>query len=175
MPDKPSYLGLLNAISLAEGEAECYLNEWACVTPYDDVRQVLTTVALREGEHSKAFAKRMCELGFAVQPRERDTESKLAIARSRDLTDREKFEKLQVGQEDQVNGPDIFSRMFEDKSIDIETGRLLGRYVCEERDSGRMLRACYLELCRREGATSGDVEARLSRIECLLEQVLANR
>ena len=29
MSDKPSYLGLLNAVSLAESDAHCYLSEWA--------------------------------------------------------------------------------------------------------------------------------------------------
>ena len=28
MSDKPSYLGLLNAISVGESEAHCYLNAW---------------------------------------------------------------------------------------------------------------------------------------------------
>ena len=33
MSDKPSYLGLLNAVSNAESQAECYLTAWAEVTP----------------------------------------------------------------------------------------------------------------------------------------------
>ena len=45
MSDKPSYLGLLNAISLAETEAHEYLTAWAAVTPHDGVRQTLLTVA----------------------------------------------------------------------------------------------------------------------------------
>ena len=70
MSDKPSYLGLLNAIANGESQAECYLNVWAGTTPDDGVRQVISTVALREGEHGKAFAKRLCELGYTVLPRE---------------------------------------------------------------------------------------------------------
>jgi hypothetical protein len=42
--------------------------------------------------------------------------------------------------------PDIFDRFFTDHSIDIQTGALLGRYICEERDSGRLLRSCYEQL-----------------------------
>src|SRR5215472_33863 len=49
MSDKPSYLGLLNAVALAESSAHCYLREWAGVTDNPDVRQVLVTVAAREG------------------------------------------------------------------------------------------------------------------------------
>ena len=37
MSEKPSYLGLLNAISVAETDAGCYLDQWATVTPSDDV------------------------------------------------------------------------------------------------------------------------------------------
>src|SRR3954469_9749273 len=100
MADKPSYLGLLNAISLAEGEAECYLSAWAATTPHEGVRQVISTVALREGEHSKAFAKRINELGFSVMPKANsDVEAKMAIAGSCELSDKEKFERLGVGRE----------------------------------------------------------------------------
>ena len=42
------------------------------------------------------------------------------------------------------SGPDIFDKFFSDHSIDVQTGELLGRYIAEERDSGRRLRACYL-------------------------------
>ena len=70
MPDKPSYLGLLNAVSNAETRAHCYLSAWAEVTTDPDVRAVLVTVAAREGEHGMAFAKRINELGFELQPTE---------------------------------------------------------------------------------------------------------
>ena len=63
MSEKPSYIGLLNAIAVGETQAECYLSAWAGTTPDDAVRQVLTTIALREGEHASAFAKRINELG----------------------------------------------------------------------------------------------------------------
>ena len=83
MSDKPSYLGLLNAVSNAESQAECYLTAWAEVTPDDGVRHVISTVALREGEHGKAFAKRLCELGYTVLPREDPKfDDKMAIASS---------------------------------------------------------------------------------------------
>ena len=67
MGHKPSYLGLLNAIAVAESHAHEYLNIWADGTPSDDVRKVLLTVAAREGEHGMSFAKRMNELGYEVR------------------------------------------------------------------------------------------------------------
>ena len=70
MSDKPSYLGLLNAIALGESRAHCYLSAWIEVTPSDDVRRVLATVAAREGEHGMAFAKRLNELGYGVLERD---------------------------------------------------------------------------------------------------------
>ena len=83
MSEKPTYLGLLNAISLGESAAECYLDAWAATTQRSDVRSVISTVALREGEHGKAFAKRICELGYGVSPRNTakarsDAEAKMA-------------------------------------------------------------------------------------------------
>ncbi len=182
MSAKPSYLGLLNAIAVAEGDAEVFLNRWAEVTPSDDVRQVLHTVALREGEHAKAFEKRICELGFQLKAGPGDPK-RADLAGSTDLSDREKFEKFGLG-DDPGEGPDIFAGMFNDTSIDIQTGALLGRYIAEERDTGRMLRACYQQLQAEENGSgpaaaddSGDdlatVNDRLDRIEAAIEKLAA--
>jgi hypothetical protein len=177
MGDKPSYLGLLNAIAVAEAEAEGYLNAWADVTPYDDVRQVLRTVALREGEHGKAFAKRICELGFDVMPKQDDGAARRCeIASSTTIGDAEKFQLLNVGQPS--TGDDIFGAMFKDQTIDIQTGALLGRYIAEERDSARMLRSCCETVTARadNGANGNshdelaEIHSRLDRIEKLLEK-----
>ncbi len=51
--------------------------------------------------------------------------------------------------------------MFEDTSIDIQTGELLGRYIAEERDSGRLLRACYEQL-RAAATDETDTDAGLA-------------
>lgn len=177
MGDKPSYLGLLNAIANAEGAAECYLSAWAAVTPRDDVRQLLTTIALREGEHAKAFEKRMCELGFALQARpDPKMDEKLAVARSTELSDLDKLECLQPAEAD-PSGPDVFAGMFADKTIDIQTGALLGRYIAEERDTVRLLDACRAQLraeCANgsHGAATPSVEDRLARVERLLEELV---
>ena len=146
MSDKPSYLGLLNAIALGESRAHCYLSAWIEVTPSDDVRRVLATVAAREGEHGMAFAKRLNELGYGVLQRDDSKfEDNLAVAKS-DRTDLEKMELLGLGRLDTGDRPDIFDNFFSDHSIDIRTGELLGRYIAEERDSARLLRSCYEQL-----------------------------
>jgi hypothetical protein len=144
--DKPSYLGLLNAIALAESRAHAYLTAWMAVTPNPDVRTVLATVAAREGEHGMAFAKRINELGYSVLERaDPSQKKKMGMAKS-DRTDREKMEAIGLNELDTGDQPDIFDRFFTDHSIDIQTGALLGRYICEERDSGRLLRSCYEQL-----------------------------
>ena len=144
MSDKPSYLGLLNAIAVGESQAGRYLTEWASVTDDDDVKDVLEFVALREAEHGLAFQKRIVELGFSLRPgSDAALDDKVAIAAS-DRTDREKFEAFDlVGA---VDGDDVFSTMFSNPDIDPVTGGLLGRYIAEERDSGRRLAACYESL-----------------------------
>jgi hypothetical protein len=148
MSEKPSYLGLLNAISVAESDAGCYLAEWAKVTPSDDVRAVIRTIALRETEHGLAFEKRIDELGFTVQPRvDPKNAERMAIAASTALSDKEKFEALGLGKAPTNGAPDVFDNFFENKDLDPVTGGLLGRYVAEERDSGRKFAACYAILC----------------------------
>jgi hypothetical protein len=144
MSDKPSYLGLLNAISVAETDAGCYLAEWAKVTPSDDVRAVIHTIALRETEHGMAFEKRIDELGYKVEPRvDPKNAERMAIAASTALSDKEKFEALGLGKRPTNGAPDVFDNFFENKDLDPVTGGLLGRYVAEERDSGRKFAACY--------------------------------
>ena len=99
----------------------------------------------------------------------------MAIAASSTLSDREKFEKLGLTTLVDESKPDIFSSMFNDKSIDIQTGALLGRYIAEERDSGRMFQDCYSQLCAAEtngDAGSSDLGTSLGRIEQLLEQLV---
>ena len=144
---KPSYLGLLNAIALAEGRAHQYLTCWAAKTTDPDVRKVVSTVAIREGEHSHAFTKRLCELGYGVLDRPDPAfEKKMAIANA-DCSDLEKFEAL--GYRRGAEPRDLFKGVFDDLTIDCRSGELLGRYICEERDSERMLQACYQALCQR--------------------------
>jgi hypothetical protein len=176
MATKPSYIGLLNAIAVAECQAEGYFKAWAAVTPSDEVRQVLTTVGLREGEHGKAFEKRLCELGFGVQPRDdAKAAERVAIAGRTDLSDKEKFERLGLVEGD-GEGPDVFTPMFADPTIDIQTGALLGRYIAEERDSGRLLRSCYAQLsgapASNGSADGADLAGQLGRIEQLLERLV---
>jgi rubrerythrin len=146
MSDKPSYLGLLNAIALAEGRAHAYLVKWAEVTPSEDVRKVLLTVAAREGEHSMSFAKRIDELGYEVRPKDGPVADKVMAIATSNLSDLEKMKKLKLHKLDTGNEPDIFDGFFKDHSIDIRTGELLGRYIAEERDTARLLRSCYDQL-----------------------------
>ena len=173
---KPSYLGLLNAIALGEGRAHEYLSCWAQKTPDADVKQVLLTVAIREGEHSHAFTKRLCELGFGVQDRPDPKHAKNMAIASADCSDLEKFEALGYGRDGEMSR-DPFKGILDDVSIDIQTGELLGRYVAEERDSGRRLRACYNVLRERAGSaratSSGAGSRELGELHGRLDEICA--
>ena len=166
MSDKPSYLGLLNAIAVAEAQAHEYLTVWADVTPSPDVRKVLLTVAAREGEHGMSFAKRINELGYEVRCNDDSNRQKaLDLVRS-DRSDRKKMERLKLHKLDTGDAPDIFDGFFKDHSIDIRTGELLGRYIAEERDTARLLRACWTQLRAAAGAPASDgAPASLQAIE----------
>lgn len=153
MSTKPSYLGLLNAIALNEARAHEYLHAWIATTTDPEVKKTLRTVAAREGEHGMSFTKRMDELGYEV--RERDDQGlreRIEVAGSADISDVEKFERFGLHQLDKVLC--YFDDVFKDHTIDIQTGELLGRYVAEEFDSCRLLRACYEDLVARRGVDS---------------------
>jgi rubrerythrin len=171
MPEKPSYLGLLNAVANAETRAHFYLTAWAEVTPDPDVRAVLVRVAAREGEHGMAFAKRINELGFELKPTEDPNfESRLELAKSRDKTDLEKLEAIGLLDFCPAEGePDVFDNFFRDHSIDIQTGELLGRYIAEERDTLRLVSGCASILKSR--ASSGVSSDRLASLEGKVDAV----
>jgi rubrerythrin len=167
--DKPRYLGLLNTIAVAESAAHGYLTEWADVTDDPQVRQVLLTVAAREGEHGMSFARRINELGFEVRNKELPRgEKALDIVRS-DRSDLDKMEALELHRLDTGDRPDLFDNIFKDHSIDIRTGELLGRYIAEERDSARLLRACH-ECLRAASPSANQLEPdRLAGIEAKVD------
>jgi hypothetical protein len=173
--DKPSYLGLLNAISLAESNAHCYLTAWKEKTPSADVRRVLEIVATREGEHGLAFQKRINELGYSLIPKEDPGfEDRMAIAAA-DCSDLEKFEALGFAKlvNDIAGGtddkPDFLLGLMKDTTIDIQTGELLGRYIAEERDTGRLLKDCYQQL--KAAANGGASAPRLDSVEAKIDQL----
>ncbi len=164
--DKPSYLGLLNAVALAEGEAHEYLCAWIEVTPSDDVRAVLRTVAAREGEHASSFARRIDELGYTVRPKRGDGRNPALDAVTSDCSDLEKMEALGLHRLDRGDEADVFDDFFRDHSIDIATGELLGRYIAEERDTARILRRCYEQLQVAAGGTGATAaDDRLASLE----------
>ncbi len=176
MGTEPSYLPLLRQIANAECNAEVYLSAWAEATPSEGVRRVIATVALREGEHTKAFQKRICELGYDVTIEEApQTADRTAIAGAADLTDREKFEKLGLGAPPDPSTPDRWTSFLDDSTIDVATSELLGRFIGEERDSVRMFADCYRALCSDDEpiASTRQTESRLDRIEQMLENLAA--
>ena len=159
MADKPSYLGLLNAIAVAESRAQTYLCAWADVTTSDDVRGVLRRVAAREGEHAMSFAKRINELGYEVRYKEGSGPSKAMEIVKSDCSDLEKMKALKLHKLDTGEKPDIFDGFFKDHSIDIRTGELLGRYIAEERDTGRLLKSCYDQLVAASKSKAAPADA----------------
>ena len=147
---KPTFLGLLNALAVGETAAEPLLLMWAETTKDKRLAKTLRFVAMREGEHGKAFAKRMLELGYEVRwPDHSDRAKKsLATAASTSKTDLQKFRSFKLGKPSPKI--DVFDNMFNDKTIDPITGGLLGRYIAEERDSTRLFAAEYDRLHARD-------------------------
>jgi hypothetical protein len=148
--EKPEYLGLLNAISLAESNAGVYLAAWADATNDEDLACCLRLVAARETSHGEVFCRRISELGFSLKPK-RDPADGERLAKFADprISDLEK-----IGPEREGEGRDIFrdiKKAMADGVYDAMTCNLLGWYIAEEEDSGRRLREAYA--CVREKAS----------------------
>jgi hypothetical protein len=148
---KPAYLGLLNAISLAESAAGVYLEAWADVTPNPDLACTLRLVAARERSHGDVFCRRISELGFSLRHKPQpDAAKQLAKFANPDISDLEK-----IGPRREPEG-DTFGevrRRIAEGEFDPMTANLLTWYIAEEIDSGRRLRECYD--CVRDMAKSG--------------------
>ena len=114
MADKPSYIGLLNAIANGERMGHKIFRNWAAVTTCDDIRGTLQTVAIREAEHAWAFEKRLCELGFGLRKKAfPDLKKTLKIAKST-ATDVEKFEHLGYGKKSKGGADDGLTKLLDD-------------------------------------------------------------
>jgi hypothetical protein len=148
--NEPTYLPLLNSIAVNEAKGQILLDAWASTTKDEALAQALRFVAIREGEHAMAFTKRMCELGHAVCEEKayqvfKDFDGLVACVKS-SISDAQKIERLQ-GRRGNEERKDPFTGFFNDTTIDPQTGELLGRYIAEERDSGRRLKAEYDRVC----------------------------
>jgi hypothetical protein len=145
---KPSYLGLLNAISLAESAAGVYLEAWADVTPNEDLACCLRLVAARERSHGDVFCRRIAELGYELRkkPDARGAEqlAKLANPNISDL------DKIPSRSEVETDPFAEIRRRISEGEFDPMTVNLLNWYIAEEKDSGRRLREAYD--CVRETA-----------------------
>ena len=181
--NEPTYLALLNSIAVNECKGQQLLDAWAATTKDEALAGALKFVAIREGEHAMAFTKRMCELGFPVCEEKayqvfKDFDGLLACAKSTTMTDAEKIARLQSDQRGTGERKDPFRGFFNDTTIDPQTGELLGRYIAEERDSARLLKSCYEQLCAAastpdSGTRIDEIEAKVDALCAAVEQIRA--
>ncbi len=174
MTERPTYLPMLEAIANAERQGHEYYQAWYDHATDPDLRETMRIVATRELEHSLAFTKRIDELGFECQPKEiLDFTKQIEIVTS-DCSDYEKLQALELTDLavkilDPKNDP--FRRLFNDLTIDVQTGTLLGRYIAEERDSARMLAACATAMVAKYGAADAGEDESVDRLAVLEEKL----
>jgi hypothetical protein len=138
MTKTPTFIPLLNSVSRAETAAGAAFTEWAQTTTDKRLAKTLRLVAMRESEHGIAFAKRMLELNAEVYDDGLDFTAELTKVVASKRSDLSKMKALGFNKSNP--SPDIFDAFFRDKTIDPTTGARLWRYICEERDTGRLLR-----------------------------------
>jgi rubrerythrin len=157
MAKKPSYIDTLNAIANNERTSYEMLKHWSAATKDKKLKTTLDMVAIREMEHRWAFEKRLCELGYSVTP-EKPFEGFNALLKlmKSNASDEEKFAGFGIGANSgagpQRDQPDSLLQFLADTSIDPKTGELIGRFICEERDSGAQLVKAYKAMQRRKSA-----------------------
>ena len=141
--EKPEYLGLLNAISLAETEAGVYLEAWANATDDEDLACTLRLVAAREASHGLVFCRRLGELGYDLRQKPDPTAAeRLAKYANPRVADVEKIPRER--QEPQDN--DFFrdtDRQIAEGRFDPLTCNLMQWYITEEKDSAARLSQAY--------------------------------
>jgi ferritin len=156
--EKPSYLGLLNAISLAETEAGHYLTAWANATDDEELASTLRFVAARETSHGELFCRRLCELGYDLRQKvDPKAATRLARYANPKLSDCEK-----VGPEREDTGAEPFGdikKAIADGVYDDMTCNMLQWYINEELDSGRRLNKVYAKVREKAGMTSSSKKA----------------
>lgn len=142
---KPSYLGLLNAISLAESNAGVYLRAWADATKDEDLACTLRLVAARESSHGQLFCRLISELGYELRHRP-DPEGAERIAKYANpkISDLEKIGPARAEVEKDPFGP--IEKAMADGKYDPVTCNMMQWYICEERDSGKKLREAYAKV-----------------------------
>jgi hypothetical protein len=154
---KPSYLGLLNAISLGETEAGVYLEAWANASDDEDLACTLRFVAARETSHGELFCRRLAELGYDLRQKpDPKAAGRLARYANPKISDCEK-----VGPEREETGEAFadIRKAIADGVYDEMTCNMLQWYINEEVDSGRRLRDAYAKVRAKAGMTSSKKKA----------------
>jgi len=150
--EKPAYLGLLNAISLAETEAGHYLSAWANATNDEELASCLRLVAARETSHGDLFCRLISELGYELRQKpDPKAAERLARYANPRISDCEK-----VGPE-RTETRDTFAdikKAMADGAYDPITCNMMQWYIAEEEDSGRRLRDVYAKVRAKAGMTS---------------------
>lgn len=141
--DRPGYIKMLGDIAAGEARGAAAFKCWAQTTKHEAFAATLNVIAIREAEHASAFEKRLCELGY---PCEGDLSADFVTLMEMFESDASDIEKLECFGADKPVFDDPFDDVFKDKSIDAQTGALLGRFIAEERSSIAMLQDCYRQL-----------------------------
>ena len=148
---KPAYLGLINAISLAETNAGIYLRAWADATCDDELACTLRLVAARETSHGQLFCRLLGELGYELRQKpDPEGAARLAKYANPKISDLDK-----IGRARREIDADPFAEIeakLADGFYDPVTANMLSWYICEERDSAKKLRAAYDCVRAKNGA-----------------------
>lgn len=158
---KISYLKLLRGIAKGEGEGQELFERWAETTKDKEVEKDVRIRALREGEHSIMFRKRVQELsgedpypkGIPPLNPEKGLGRTLKIVTDPNMSDEAKYKKMGMHHSIDMQEEKLLTPMFDDQTLDVQTGALMGRWIAEERDSARKHARFYASHFKNETIT----------------------
>jgi hypothetical protein len=140
--EAPSYLDLLNRISVNETYAGRYLTAWADVTPDPCLAETLRLVAARETSHGEVFCRRVAELGGRLEccpDIVQNAAARLAVVADPKVSDLEKVGPAR----DEPDPFDKIERQMAEGVFDPLTAHMLTWYIAEERDTIERLQDAY--------------------------------
>ena len=119
--------------------------------PSDVAASKVLAKQIRLLDSSASDMKKFATFGIGIKTRDLSESKKV---KTKNVKGKKAEKKAQRGVAE-TNAVDPLLQVLADPTIDPQTGALMGRFICEERDTGRMLRAAYKKVVNKAARNAG--------------------